>query len=56
MPYVAMSSSVITVMTLLTARPTTRILVFRSGKEFSLLDSVRIGSESLIAVSKVLEA
>jgi hypothetical protein len=56
MSYVAMSSSVITVMTLQIARPTIRILVFRSGKEFSLLDSVRIRSESLIAVSKVLEA
>jgi len=51
-----MGSSVITVMGLRIAWPTIRILVFRSGKEFSLLDSVLIRSESLVAVSKVLEA
>jgi len=56
MPYIVMGSSDITVMRLRIARPTIWILVFRSGKEFSLLDSVRIRSESLVAVSKDLEA
>ena len=56
MPYIVMGSTVITVMRLRIARPTIRILVFRTGKEFSLLDGVRIRFESLVAVSNVFEA
>jgi hypothetical protein len=56
MPYTIMGSSDITLTRLWAARPTTRILIFRMGKKCSLLHSVPIGSESLVAVSEVFEA